>query len=512
MMSRIVVVTGAAAGIGLATARAFAAAGDLVVLTDRDGEEVARRASELGAPHRSIKMDVADEASVVGAIAEAARLFGRLDVLVNNAGIVDPKAASVLDADLASVRRLFAVNLSGSFVAAREAGRIMTAQGGGAIVNLSSGAALAAIPTRTAYSMTKAAILGFTRALACEWAGAGVSVNAVLPGYVATEILKSLERNGKFDAAGVARAIPLGRLAAPEEIAAAIVQVAGARYMTGAAISVDGGVAAFGGSGDASTQAAPAALLDGAVVVTGGASGIGAAIADWFVARGRRVAVLDCDEAALASVADDRLKVVADVTDEARVRAAIGAVTAQLGSIAILANNAGVADAFAPTLDQSLAAFERGIDINLIGAFIVARTVGAHMVQSGRGGAIVNLSSIAANGGLPRRNAYCAAKAGVTMLTRSLACEWAPHGIRVNAVAPGYIATPGVRALEAAGRRDLSTVRRRIPMGRLGDPDEIAEIVGFLASDAASYVTGAIYPVDGGYSAYGDVGPAADLD
>jgi NAD(P)-dependent dehydrogenase (short-subunit alcohol dehydrogenase family) len=126
------------------------------------------------------------------------------------------------------------------------------------------------------------------------------------------------------------------------------------------------------------------------------------------------------------------------------------------------------------------------------------------------GGAIVNLSSIVANGGMPRRNAYCAAKAGISMLTRSLACEWATHGIRVNAVAPGYIATPGVRALEQEGKRDLTQVRRRIPMGRLGEPSEMADVVAFLVSDAASYVTGSIYAADGGYAAYGDVGPASE--
>lgn len=506
---RIVVVTGAAAGIGLATARAFAAAGDIVVLTDRNEPEVMRCAAGLGQPHCGMVLDVTDENSVTKTFAAVQRSFGRLDILINNAGIVDPEARDALSADIETVRRVFAVNTSGSFLAAREAGRIMLAQGSGAIVNVSSGAALAALARRAAYSASKAAILGFTRSLACEWAGSGVRVNAVLPGYVSTEILLELERSGRFDPTQVSKAIPLGRLATPAEIAAVIVEAANARYMTGAQLVVDGGVAAFGGSGAASAAPAPTARLDGAVVITGGGSGIGEAIADLYVAAGRKVAIIDRDSAALNRFSDDRLTVAADVSDVSQVNEAIAKIVSTLGPISVLVNNAGAVDRMAPTLDQTRQDFDQVMETNLIGAFIVAQAVGTEMVKAGQGGAIVNLSSIAASGGIPQRNAYCGAKAGVTALTRNLACEWARYGIRVNAVAPGYISTPGIRAVEASGERDFSEVRRRIPMGRLGEPDEIAEVFDFLSSPAAAYVTGAIYAVDGGYSAFGAVGAAS---
>lgn len=502
---RVVIVTGAAAGIGLATAQAFAAAGDTVVLTDLDAAKAEACAAKLGDRHIGLAMDVSEEAAVVTTMAAIAARFGRIDVLVNNAGIVDPSATKVLDKPIAEVRRLVAVNLDGSFLAAREAGRVMVEQGSGSIVNLSSGAALAALPGRTPYSMTKAAILGFTRALACEWASRGVRVNAILPGYVRTEILASLERAGKFDPSVAGAAAPLGRMAEPTEIAAAVLHVAGACYATGAAFLVDGGVEAYGGRGAASGAPVSGQVGDGVVLVTGGASGIGAAIADHFVGLGKTVVVADRNARRVGALPANRTGMVVDVTDEDAVETAVREITATIGPITVLINGAGIADTFTPTVEQSLADFRRVFDVNLTGAILTARAVARTMAAHGKGGAIVNLSSIAATAGLPRRNAYCAAKAGLTMLTKSLACEWAVHGIRVNAVAPGYIATPGLLALERDGLCDLTAVSARVPMERLGDPAEVAEAVAFLASNAASYVTGMSYAIDGGYSAYGDV-------
>jgi NAD(P)-dependent dehydrogenase (short-subunit alcohol dehydrogenase family) len=123
-----------------------------------------------------------------------------------------------------------------------------------------------------------------------------------------------------------------------------------------------------------------------------------------------------------------------------------------------------------------------------------------------RSGAIVNLGSIAGLAGIPARNAYGAAKAGIVAMTRSLACEWARDGVRVNAVAPGYVATELVETLKRNGQMNLQAIERRTPMGRLAQPDEIARAISFLASDAASYITGTVLSVDGGWHAYGAAG------
>jgi NAD(P)-dependent dehydrogenase (short-subunit alcohol dehydrogenase family) len=125
------------------------------------------------------------------------------------------------------------------------------------------------------------------------------------------------------------------------------------------------------------------------------------------------------------------------------------------------------------------------------------------------GGAILNLASIAGLTGLPKRNAYGAAKAGIIAMTRNMACEWARYGIRVNALAPGFVSTALVQKLEAAGRIDRARLERRIPMGRLAEPAEIAETAWFLCSPAATYVTGSVLSVDGGWHAFGDAGDAS---
>ena len=247
------------------------------------------------------------------------------------------------------------------------------------------------------------------------------------------------------------------------------------------------------------------------VLVTGGAAGIGWAIARAFAARGDRVAILDLDGARAAVRAEElgpgHLGLGGDVTDEDEVRAAVGRAEAVLGGLGVAVNNAGIGDEAAPTLEQDRARFGRVLSVHLDGAFLVSREAARVMLPRGRG-AIVNIASIAGIGGIPGRNAYGAAKAGIAAMTRAMACEWAGRGLRVNAVAPGYVATELTAKLEAEGALDLGAIRRRVPMGALGEPEAIAEAVVFLASEAARYVTGAVLPVDGGWTAFGGAGDA----
>lgn len=251
------------------------------------------------------------------------------------------------------------------------------------------------------------------------------------------------------------------------------------------------------------------------VVVTGGADGIGWATVQRFAAAGYGVVVADLDgEAAQARCGEldgAHLAVQCDVAFEEDVRAMLGSLMERFGRLDAVVNNAGIGSPHRPTLEQDVTGFERVLRVHLTGTFAVSREA-ARIMLNGGGGAIVNISSIAGLTGLPRRNAYGAAKAGIASMTRSMACEWAASGIRVNAVAPGYVSTELVRKLAADGSIDMHRLQGRIPLGRLAKPEEIAETVFFLCSTAASYITGAILAVDGGWSAFGDAGVAFSPD
>ncbi|MFA6265062.1 MAG: glucose 1-dehydrogenase [Pseudolabrys sp.] len=252
-------------------------------------------------------------------------------------------------------------------------------------------------------------------------------------------------------------------------------------------------------------QSVPVAL------VTGGADGIGLAIVRRMIGSGWQVAIVDLDKDKAAARAQEFdgsvLAVSADVADAASVRDAVTAIRSHYGRIDVAVNNAGIGDTHLPTLEQTPEQFDRVLRVHLGGTFNVSREVAAVMIEQGSG-AILNVSSIAGVTGLPKRNAYGAAKAGIVSMTRSMACEWARFGIRVNAIAPGYTRTALVHALTEAGRLDEPRLKRRIPLGRLADPSEIAEAAFFLCSPAASYVTGSVLSVDGGWAAFGDAGDA----
>ena len=242
-------------------------------------------------------------------------------------------------------------------------------------------------------------------------------------------------------------------------------------------------------------------------LVTGGADGIGLAIAQALAAQGCRVTIADLDgdkaQARAAEFGEGHRGVACDVRSEED-----AARIAALAPFDVLVNNAGVGDSHLPTLEQSLDNFHRILDVHLAGCFLMTREIARGMVERRRG-AIVNLSSIAGLTGLPKRNAYGAAKAGIAAMTRAMACEWAGNGVRVNAVAPAFVETALVKKLAEAGRVDLPTIRRRTPIGRLIAAQEVAAAVAFLASDAASGITGVVLPVDGGWTAFGDFGDAS---
>jgi len=253
-MTRVAIVTGAANGIGWATAQRMAEDGFCVALLDLQAQAVSERAMELGAPHIGLVCDVSSETSVNAAVAGVVEKFGRIDALVNNAGVGDQTGATVAQ-NVTAFDRVLAVHVRGTFLMSQAVARVMlprvpgATRERGAIVNLGSIASNSGLPTRNAYSAAKAGIVGMTRAMASEWARDGIRVNAVAPGYVRTELINELERKGAIDAKGIAERTPMGRMAEPEEIAQAVAFLASdkASYITGAVLAVDGGWNAFGG-------------------------------------------------------------------------------------------------------------------------------------------------------------------------------------------------------------------------------------------------------------------------
>lgn len=243
-------------------------------------------------------------------------------------------------------------------------------------------------------------------------------------------------------------------------------------------------------------------------LVTGGASGIGEATARLLADLGASVVIADINRDALADAATrigSKAVTSGDVSSAADVDRMVGEAVEAVGGIDLVFNSAGVGDDLVPVHEQEPDRWQRVVDINLKGTYLVCRAAGRHMVAQ-RSGAIVNVSSIVGLDGFPGRSGYGVAKAGVVHLTKTLACEWGHLGVRVNAIAPGYTRTPMVRDLVDRKIFDPSVIERRTPLARLAESDEMARAAVFLLSDWASYITGATLPVDGGWSAYGAAG------
>lgn len=241
------------------------------------------------------------------------------------------------------------------------------------------------------------------------------------------------------------------------------------------------------------------------ILITGAGTGIGATTARLLVARGARVAILDRDGAAASTTAaalgaDRALAAAGDVTHPAAVDTVLAAMTERWGGIDDLVNNAGTWD-HAPLLELSLERWRAVFEVNLMAPIAISN---AAVPRMARGGSIVNVSSVLGQVAAPGRGPYCVSKSALIALTKMQAVEWAQRGIRVNAIAPGYIINDTTRAMAAAGGFDTAAINRRTPLGRFGEEEEVAEGIAYLLDPRrAAYVTGHVLEVNGGWTAYG---------
>ena len=246
-------------------------------------------------------------------------------------------------------------------------------------------------------------------------------------------------------------------------------------------------------------------LNDKVAIVTGSGQGIGEAIARTLAAEGARVVIADISgkqDGVAASLGSDALACAVDVTSSESVASMVATAVEHFGTVDVLCNNAGIDGEIGPLAECTPENFDRVLAVNLRGVFLGTRHVLPVMLSRG-GGSIINIASVAAVKAVPGGAAYCAAKAGVLGLTRVTAADHSRAGIRANAILPGVIETPMYTELmkhSAELHEFVSAEAARTAIGRTGSGREIAEVVAFLASDAASYITGAALPVDGGYT------------
>uniref|UniRef100_A0A0D9X2K5 Ketoreductase domain-containing protein n=1 Tax=Leersia perrieri TaxID=77586 RepID=A0A0D9X2K5_9ORYZ len=548
LAGKVAVITGAASGIGKATAAEFIKNGAKVILADVQDDLGRAVAAELGPDASYTRCDVADESQIAAAVDLAVARHGRLDVMFNNAGILGAiMQDDMASLDMAAFDRIMAVNARSTLAGVKHAARVMSGRGG-VVLCTSSVAGVLPNPISAIYSVSKATVLAVVRAAAAPMARHGVRVNAISPHGTRTPMAMRVLAEMCGPGAGEEELRRMADAAAnagvamePEHIAMAAVYLASdeAKYVTGHNLVVDGGFtvhkAADAGNVQNSTtppQTSPGLVngfstaafnsgerLAGKVaLITGAASGIGKATAAEFIKNGAKVILADVQDdlghAVAAELGPDATYTRCDVADESQIAAAVDLAVSRHGHLDILYNNAGIQGAM-PQDDMAsldMAEFDRVMAVNarstLAGVKHAARVMSL-AAAGGRGGVVLCTSSVAGVLPIPISAIYSVSKATVIAVVRAAAAPMARHGVRVNAISPHGTRTPMMMRVLAemcglgVGEEEVRRMAdAAADAGVAMEPEYIARAAVYLASDEAKYVTGHNLVVDGGFTVH----------
>jgi len=514
-------VVGGGSGIGASSARMLAANGARVLVADRDMENashVAHGIQEAGGQAFACKLDIGIDADIQDAITQVKKQYGGLNILINTAAYVEAEALDI-GAD-ANFRKSFEVNVTGALALAQASLPLLKRSEHAAIVHTGSLAGIHGFPRGAGYGPSKAALITLTRQIGLEWAGYGIRANVVIPGSIETP-MSSGHHSAQVRAIREAT-IPMGRLGQPEEVASLAVFLASpaAAYMTSDTYTVCGGFsesmfsATFGATGE-NNDPAPVPKLPPdnwmsdstvaglAALIVGGGSGIGEATARMLSANGCAVVVADRDEEGATRVAKQinhengkAIAVTMDIANLDDVKSAVSQTVSAFGRLDLMVNLAAYVRP-EPLESASLEEWRRGFDVNVHANLDLVVACLPHLRESPCA-SVVNVGSLGGIWGRPNGGAYGPSKAAIMTLSRQMALEWAADGIRINAVTPGTIDTPLAR--KTVPENVLRARASEIPMGRLGTCEEMANVIVYLLSPAASYITAQVFNCDGGHA------------